>query len=57
VRALSLPVIAGIPVMHAVADVRRRRRRLVLAAATSMIAVASVVTAVLWNMGLLKGIY
>jgi polysaccharide chain length determinant protein (PEP-CTERM system associated) len=56
VRALSLPVIAGIPMMRAVADVRRRRRRLVLTLATSTLLVAGVVTAVLWNLDLLKGI-
>lgn len=49
VRTLSLPVMAAIPVLSAVAEVRRRRRTRLLMAAAGVV-LASGVTAVLWQL-------
>jgi polysaccharide chain length determinant protein (PEP-CTERM system associated) len=49
VRTLVLPVIAAIPIMAAVADVRRQRRNSALVGAATVVAVISLSTAI-WQM-------
>lgn len=51
VRTLVLPVIAAIPVMTAVADLRRRKRNHLALAAAAAVAIVSAVSAVLWHLG------
>jgi succinoglycan biosynthesis transport protein ExoP len=56
VRALVLPVIAAIPMMTAVADVRRRRRIMIASVAGTIIVALGLATFSLRHFGLLKGI-
>ena len=56
VRALVLPVIAAIPMMVAVADVKRRRRIMIVSVAATILVALGVATASLHHFGLLKGI-
>jgi polysaccharide chain length determinant protein (PEP-CTERM system associated) len=56
VRALVLPVIAAIPMMTAVADVRRRRRLMIASVAATLLLALGLATFSLRHFGLLKGI-
>jgi polysaccharide chain length determinant protein (PEP-CTERM system associated) len=55
VRGLVLPVIAAIPMMTAVADVRRRRRIMIVSVAATILLAIGLATASLRHFGLLKG--
>jgi protein tyrosine kinase modulator len=56
VRALVLPVIAAIPMMTAVADVRRRKRIMIASVAATILVALGIATFSLRHFGLLKGI-
>src|SRR3954451_16557557 len=56
VRALVLPVIAAIPMMTAVADVRRRRRIMIASVTGTILLALGLATFSLRHFGLLKGI-
>jgi len=56
VRALVLPVLAAIPMMSAVADLRRRRRIMVASVAATLLIALGAATVSLRHFGLLKGI-
>ena len=56
VRALVLPVIAAIPMMTAVADLRRRRRLMIVSVTGTILVALGVATFSLRHFGLLKGI-
>jgi protein tyrosine kinase modulator len=56
VRGLVLPVLAAIPMMVAVAEVRRRRRVMIVSVAATILIAIGVATFSLRHFGLLKGI-
>jgi polysaccharide chain length determinant protein (PEP-CTERM system associated) len=55
VRTLVLPVLSAIPIMTAVADVRRHRRNVTLTIAAGLVGLIAAAVTVVWQLGLAGG--
>ena len=56
-RLLVLPVVAAIPIMHAVADTRRHRQKVIATVTLAVLTGVGVVAATIWRFGFLEGLY